>query len=122
MILKSNSPNCTSTASTEINKAIYFEDVSLKKLKEFHDILNKMNEIPDYIESLYKKKEDFKSERLKQLVTINKAKDDYDEEQSENFERINDPKGLFPDLAYELKEFESMVSWKKVGNERIPEP
>ena len=104
-------------------KAIYFEDVSLKKLKEFHDILCKMKEIPEYIESLSKKKDEFKSERLRQLVTINKNKEDSDsEEQSENFENLNDPKGLFPNIEDELKEFEAMVSWKKVGNERIPEP
>lgn len=30
--------------------------------------------------------------------------------------------GLFPDLVEELKEFESMVTWKKIGTERIPEP
>lgn len=35
---------------------------------------------------------------------------------------VEDSQGLFPDLVRELEEFETMVSWKKIGNERIPEP
>lgn len=104
-------------------KAIYFEDVSLKKLKEFHDMLNKMKEIPHYIEVFGKSKEAFKSERLKQLCTINYEQlDDQSQPSADDFEKVIDNQGLFPDLQSQLKEFESMVIWKKIGNERIPEP
>ena len=105
-------------------KAIYFEDVSLKKLKEFHDMLNKMKDIPDYIESFTKVKDELKSNRLKQLVTVNYQTDDNRSEiqQNEDFEKVQNDLGLFPDLISELEEFETMVSWKRVGNERIPEP
>ena len=103
-------------------KAIYFEDVSLKKLKEFHDILKKMKEIPEYIEVLCQIKENFKSERMKQLVTVRPCNEEENSESQEDFEEMRNDNGLFPDLVEELGEFESMVSWKRIGNERIPEP
>lgn len=98
------------------SKAIYFEDVSLKKLREFHDMIKKMKEIPEFIEVISRAKDAFKSDRLKQLVTINYKADNMEEDeeekgasQSEDFENMNDEKGLFPDLVHELREFETMV-------------
>lgn len=104
-------------------KAIYFEDVSLKKLKEFHDILN-MKEIPEFIEAFGKCKSQLKSHRLKQLVTINRSDSDENSQykNDDDFEMVNNENGLFPDLVSELQEFEDFVTWKRIGNERIPEP
>jgi DNA mismatch repair protein MSH6 len=110
-----------------INKnknAVYFEDVSLRKLKEFHDMLFKMKEIPDAISSLANVKDSLKSERLRQLVTIRQNLDDSEAEieERENFEAVNDQNGLFPDLLHELQVYEDMVIWKRIGNEKVPEP
>jgi DNA mismatch repair protein MSH6 len=110
-----------------INKnknAVYFEDVSLRKLKEFHDMLSKMKEIPDAISSLANVKDTLKSERLRQLVTIRQTIDDSDAEieEREDFEAVNDQNGLFPDLLHELQVYEDMVIWKRIGNEKVPEP
>lgn len=49
-------------------KAIYFEDVSLRKLREFHDMLSKLKEMPEFVEML--SNANFSTERLKQLTTI----------------------------------------------------
>ncbi|CAI2370907.1 unnamed protein product [Moneuplotes crassus] len=103
-------------------KAIYFEDISLKKLREFHNILQKMKEIPDYIRAISECKDGFKSERLKQLITINEEEEGFGENSQDDFEELDKSNGLFPNLVKELEEFESMVTWKKIGPERIPEP
>jgi len=66
---------------------------------------------------------EFKSERLRQLVTVNYTHEDEEKiRDRDDFEEVGDVKGLFPDLNTELKEFEEMVCWKRIGNERIPEP
>ena len=52
-------------------KAIYFEDVSLQKLKEFKTLLMAFKDIEDYIAPLRKVKNEFRSERLYNLVTPN---------------------------------------------------
>lgn len=53
-------------------RAIYFEDVSLIKLKEFKTLLKTFKELPEIIETLGSKADEFKSSRLRQLVIQNK--------------------------------------------------
>ena len=88
-------------------KAIYFENVNLNKLKALHNILGTLRNIPDLIGTF---SSDFKSsvtsERLKNLISS--------AHETEN--------GLIPNLEEELAPFKEMVIWKKVGDEKIPEP
>lgn len=53
-------------------KAIYFEDVSLIKLKEFRQLLKLFKQVPEFIETLMRKKDEFKSQRLRLLLTSDK--------------------------------------------------
>ena len=88
-------------------KAIYFENVSLNKLKEFRVILRHFKALRDLISSFQGKKDQFKSLRLQTLLT----------DSTEG--------GLFPtDICEAVDEFENMIVWKKTqsGDEEIPEP
>lgn len=88
-------------------KAIYFENVSLNKLKEFRQVTKTLKGLSELINSLQNKKENFKSTRLQLLLT-----DDSDG-------------GLYPsDIVQVIKDFEKMIVWKKTqgGDEEIPEP
>ena len=88
-------------------KAIYFENVSLNKLKEFRQVTKTLKGLSELISSLQNKKENFKSTRLQLLLT-----DDSDG-------------GLYPsDIVQVIKDFEKMIVWKKTqgGDEEIPEP
>jgi DNA mismatch repair ATPase MutS len=77
-------------------KAIYFENVSLGKLKEFRQILRTFKLLSEMVSSLTNKKKYFKSERLQNLLT-------------ENTEG-----GLFPSEIFDIvSEFEKMIVWKK---------
>lgn len=51
-------------------KAIYFENVSFSKLRELKQLLKHFRELPDIIDTLRCKAHNFKSERLKNLVTF----------------------------------------------------
>ena len=88
-------------------KAIYFENVSLNKLKDFRTILRHFRTLPDLISSLKAKVGKFKSQRLWALLT---------EEESGGLY----PEGILDDIA----EFEKMIVWKRTqgGEEEIPEP
>lgn len=92
-------------------KAIYFEDVSLSKMKEFRTLLLSFKQIEDTIASirgLYRS-DDLKSERLIALVTT-------DEESKD---------GLLPSKILEaVSEFDRLIKWKRVAgtNVEIPEP
>eukprot|EP00347_Sterkiella_histriomuscorum_P021958 403332180 len=91
-------------------KAIYFENVSLIKLKEFRILLKHFRVMEELCESLMNKKNEFKSQRLRQLLTP-------DTEQY----------GLFPTGIKDIvKEFEGMIVWKKTQgggpDDEIPEP
>ena len=86
-------------------KAIYFENVTLNKLKEFRTLMKHFKSIHDVTGSL--KGKDFKSTRLHTLLTPD----------SEG--------GLYPqDICSVIAEFEGMIVWKKTqsGEEEIPEP
>jgi len=88
-------------------KAIYFENVSLQKLKEFRTLLRHFKALDDMVASLRGKRDQFRSPRLRALLT-----DDCDG-------------GLFPNqIAAVVDEFEGMIVWKKSagGEEDIPEP
>ena len=93
-------------------KAIYFEDVSLIKMKEFRTLLNCFKQIESTIESIRSlaRKGDLKSERLVALVT----------KKSEN------EVGLLPDdTDLIIREFDQLIKWKRVAgtaNSEIPEP
>ena len=88
-------------------KAIYFENVSLIKLKEFRLVLRQMKSLADVVSNLTDKSRQFKSKRLVSLLTPNSQG------------------GLFPSQIVDIvKEFEGMIIWKKTanGDEEIPEP
>jgi len=56
-------------------KAIYFEDVSLIKLKEFRTLLNTMKELPMILAPLMNRVTDFKSARLIELLSKDDGED-----------------------------------------------
>ena len=88
-------------------KAIYFENVSLIKLKEFRLVLRQMKSLADVVSSLTDKSRQFKSKRLVSLLTPDSQS------------------GLFPSQIVDIvKELEGMIIWKKTanGDEEIPEP
>ena len=51
-------------------KAIYFEDVSLLKMKEFRMLLKTLRQLEDILSPLIKRKDEFKSVTLKTLLTF----------------------------------------------------
>ena len=53
-------------------KAIYFEDVSLVKMKEFRTLLKTLREIPVILAPIMGRVEQYKSERLKNLLSLEK--------------------------------------------------
>jgi len=89
-------------------KAIYFENVSLVKLREFKTLLSAFKNLKNVIAPIAKKKGEFRSKRLRDLMTLNSAEEP----------------GLFPDLREAIEEFEFMIVWKKVqgSEDDIPEP
>jgi DNA mismatch repair protein MSH6 len=88
-------------------KAIYFENVSLNKLKEFRVVLRHFKTLAELVSSLKNKVSSFKSQRLWALLTEEEAG------------------GLFPEGIQDvIAEFEKMIVWKRTqgGEEEIPEP
>jgi len=79
----------------------------LKRLTEFRVLTQQLKQLPDIVESLQSKKDEFKSDRLKALLTY-----------------IGEEGGLLPMVAEELKEFDHMIVWKKAAgsDNEIPEP
>ena len=78
-------------------EAIYFEDVSLSKMREFKQLLDCFKDMGKTLEDLTKVKDQLKSNRLKLLL-------EYEEEG-----------GLMPSTIKEsLKEFEQQIIWKTV--------
>lgn len=92
-------------------RAIYFENISFQKLKEFKFLLRNFKEIKRLIEPLQKMmmKSSFKSERLRRLITVKYG---------------SDSDGLLPYLDEAINEFEMLIVWKKVSgsDDQIPEP
>lgn len=88
-------------------KAIYFEDVSLKKLTEFRQLLTTFGRFEILFKELLQARDELQSSRLKQLLTPD----------SEG--------GLIP-AAYEkeLGQFQKLIVWKKVPgtDKEVPEP
>lgn len=86
-------------------KAIYFENVSLTKMKEFRVLQRHLKDLPQLVASLAGKP--FRSARLRALLTPD----------SEG--------GLYPaGIGEAVAEFEQMIVWKRTqgGEEEIPEP
>jgi len=78
-------------------EAIYFEDVSLSKMREFKQLLDCFKDMGKTLEDLTKVKDQLKSNRLKLLL-------EYEEEG-----------GLMPSTIREsLKEFEQQIIWKSI--------
>lgn len=90
-------------------KAIYFEDVSLIKMKEFRELLKAFKRTEEILGALMAKRDEFTSKRLKQLLTPDNEH----------------PDGLFPSGYVEaLGQFENVIVWKRVpgSDNEIPEP
>ena len=88
-------------------KAIYFEDVSLIKLKEFRTLLKTFRSVEDILAGIAAKRDQLKSKRLREILTL-----DIDG-------------GMLPSkYLEEIDSFEKLIVWKKVpGTEaEIPEP
>ncbi|TNV85716.1 hypothetical protein FGO68_gene17605 [Halteria grandinella] len=97
-------------------KAIYFENISFQKLKEFKMLLKNFKEIPRLLEPLRMivEKGQCKSQRFQRLLTV-----------KEDNELDDDPsQGLLPFLDQAIEEFELLIVWKRVGgcDDQIPEP
>ena len=113
-------------------KAIYFEDVSLQKMREFRKLLLCLGEVTHTIGSYLDliKKGDLKSERLRVLLTEeqqgdkNNCKSQFDNENTEGFSEISG--GLLPaNIVESIREFDKLIAWKKakgINNLEIPEP
>jgi hypothetical protein len=56
-------------------KAIYFEDVSLVKMKEFRQLLRALRSIPEILRPIMNRKTDIKSQRLRNLLTDDNDQD-----------------------------------------------
>jgi hypothetical protein len=89
--------------------AIYFEDVSLNKMKEFRQLLNCFKAMDETIGDLARVKNSFNSTRLKSLLSL----------ETEG--------GLIPaNIDEALLEFEKLIVWKVVQGQdkkiEIPEP
>lgn len=77
-------------------KAIYFENVSLQKLKEFRILLRHFKSLNEITESLMSKRASFKSERLRTLLTL------------------DNEGGVYPsEIGKIVDEFDSMIVWKR---------
>ena len=90
-------------------RAIYFEDVSLRKLKEFRTLLAALRRTEEILGGLMAKRECFTSDRLRGLLTPDNVS----------------PDGLFPSRYLEaLESFEQVIVWKRVpgSDAQIPEP
>lgn len=121
-------------------KAVYFENISLKRLSSFYELICTLKGLPQLLEPLGSIKSTFMSKRLKQLVTFNKLTQQLEEMQSQSekpdeqsdcgpqtedtacFENLDIDNGLFPDISEEIKEFEAMIEWKTEGEKQIPQP
>ena len=115
-------------------KAIYFEDVSLQKMREFRKLLLCLGEVTHTIGSYLDliKKGDLKSERLRVLLTEEQQQDDdenncksqFDNENTEGFSENSG--GLLPaNILESIREFDKLIAWKKakgINNLEIPEP
>jgi len=89
-------------------KAVYFEDVSLIKLREFRTLLMTLEDLPRLLQPLVSRVDEFKSLRLRSLLLTDKEQD-----------------GMFPhNLVHEVKQFNKLIKWKKVAgtDTDIPEP
>ena len=111
---------------TQNKRAIYFENINLKKLKEFYDLISVLKLLPKLKNPLTNVSSTFMSKRLKQIVSCNSLKIKENEEDREikpDFESLENENGLFPDITEELKEFEAMIHWTtSETDEQIPEP
>lgn len=95
-------------------KAIYFEDVSLLKMKEFRMLLKTLRQLEEILSPLIKRKDEFKSVRLRTLLTF---EDDATSQLG--------AAGMFPkSLEEEIDQFDKLIIWKKVEgtDTEIPEP
>lgn len=91
-------------------KAIYFENVSATKLREFKAVITCLRQVPGLISIFASHKETLRSQRLKQLISH------------------DTDGGLLPlSMMEEIEELEKMLIWKKNGTDEsstdeIPEP
>jgi DNA mismatch repair protein MSH6 len=58
------------SVKTIAEKAVYFEDVSSARLREFRELIDHFNKCWQGLELLRKHKDKFQSQRLKRLITL----------------------------------------------------
>ena len=88
-------------------KAVYFENVSSNRLREFKQVITTLRAVKEAATILREKRGAFRSRRLNQLLAP------------------DSDGGLYPtDLEGSLADLESMLVWKKTpsGEDEIPEP
>lgn len=83
-------------------KAFYVDQQALQRLEEFHQLLETFRSLQKIVSGLAEKYP-IKSARLIKLLTVGN-------------------KSLFPDYSGILDEFDGMITWKKSGSQRVPEP
>ena len=114
-------------------KAFWVDAQAVNRLDEFFELLQQLSDLVDMLIDIRKFHGKIKSVRLGQLTGLKKlvvAKDNEemnsgDEEADaamEDEEDINSDVGIFPNYSPILAEFKKMITWKKVGTKKIPEP
>lgn len=89
--------------TTSASKAVYFEDINTAKLKEFKDTMEKMEEAWGAISILKNCSKNFKSMRLKQLLTVgNSVKINEEDVYAEDEDDQSNFPGLLPDIMANL--------------------
>jgi len=107
-------------------RAIYFENISFQKLKEFRFLLRNFKEIRRLTDPLHQMlaKGEIKSDRLKRLIKLKMPKEETSTPKNDELSQSTDYEGLMPFLDDVINEFELLIVWKKVAGceDQIPEP
>jgi uncharacterized membrane-anchored protein YhcB (DUF1043 family) len=97
-------------------RAVYFEDVSGARLREFKELIEHLNKSWHALEMLRKHKDKFKSNRLIKLLTLDHSKDENSEPHHEEDEET--ASGLLPSVREHLAQFDQYIKWE----DNVPKP
>ena len=110
-------------------QAISFENLSVNKIREFHEILEHLKSLKSLIGIYSKVKKTFKSKRLYSLLSYWEIEnfsewsdDEPTQDRTRDSEDENVETGLFPNINQLVYDFEQMIVWKTDGKEKVPEP